>query len=589
MPITEPITESQKMRLHRSIEFSRRRMADFRENRRVAIQQYVGSHYSDNGAPKHVPINKIEQTVDIFVRQLVARNPKAQVFTKSSRLKPFAEDLKLAINHLIEEIKLEDSLVEVVVDGLFLVGIIRTGINFSQQFEVRGVTHDVGQPFADVVSFDNFVVDMTATRWEDAQFQGDRFKIPLSLARKLYPEHAEHLRATGGDRVDNDGSDQVDDLSGSERMNEDHEFDPRIELTNVYLPQHNKVIVISEHMQRLPVLDEFEWNGLETGPYHRLSFSKVPQQLLPLSPLANLMEIHLNINSMARKFLRQAERQKTIAISASGDSGDAKIFQAASDGDYVVVENPSGATQLSTGGIDPRNFAFEVWLQDVYSAQAGNLDALGGLGPQADTLGQEQLINSTSSKKVDSMEYRVNRMVQEVLKALAFFLFDDPLIDLPLVKRSGGIDIPTRFSQFQMEGDFFEYNVNIEPLSMRPKSAQQQLGGLMQVLQQFVIPMMPMLQQEGKALDFERTLEIMAELGDIPQLREVIVDAQGEYLGGEVHDVGERLLQSPVTTRNTIRTNRPGATQAGKSEALIQSLLGSAQPDTAAAITRPVG
>ena len=220
---------------------------------------------------------------------------------------------------------------------------------------------------------------------------------------------------------------------------------------------------------------------------------------------------------------------------------------------------------------------------------AGNLDALGGLGPQADTLGQEQLINATSSKKVDSMEYRVNRMVQEVLKALAFFLFDDPLIDLPLVKRSGGVDIPTRFSQFQMEGDFFEYNIDIEPLSMRPKSAQQQLGGLMQVLQQFVLPLLPMFQQEGKTVDVERTMEIFAELSDIPQLREVIVDSQGQFLGDNFQQVGERPLQSPVTTRITERINRPGATQSGKSEGLIGMLLGAGQPDTVAAITRPTG
>ena len=584
------LTDDKKKRLLRSLEFSRNKMADFRENRRLAIQQYVGSRYSDNGASKNVPINKIEQTISIFARQLVARNPKAQVFTDSSRLKPFAMDLKLAIDHLVQEIKLEDSLVEVVVDGLFLIGIIRTGINFSQRFEIRGVTHDVGQPFAVVVSFDNFIVDMTAQRWEDAQYMGDRFKIPLSMAKKLFPDHADDLKATGSDRVTGEGGNSVDDLSGSDRPNEDVEFDPRIELTNVYFPQSNTINIISEHITNLPVLREAEWMGVENGPYHRLEFNKVPQQLLPLAPIANLIEIHEAINAMMRKFLRQAERQKTIAVAQSGSPEDAEILKNASDGDYVLIENPGVSSELSTGGIDPKNFALQVYLDGLYSSQAGNLDSLGGLGPQSDTLGQDQLISSSSGKKIDAMEYRVNRHVKEILHSLAFFLISDPLIDLPLIKRSGGVDIPTRFSQFQMEGDFFDYNIDIEPLSMRPKSAQQQLAGFMQAIQQLVLPMLPMIQQEGLTLDNERMLEIVAELADIPQLREVIVNAKGEFLGDSFHEVGgERPLQSPVTTRNTVRTNRPGATESGKREVLIGSLLAGAQSNNAASITRPTG
>ncbi len=583
------LTDRQKNRLHNSLEWSRRQLSSFRKTRMFAIKQYVGRHYSNNGAARNVPINLLEQTVSIFVRQLVARNPKARVHVESNELKPFAVSFKLALDHLIREIELEDDLWSAVVDALFLVGIVRSGLSFSQTLEIRGTLHDVGQPFADVVSFDNFLVDMTASRWEDAQYIGDRFKIPLDMAKQLFPEHAELLKATGNQRINNDGYDEGRDIMTDTRHNEDVEYEPRIELTNIYLPATNTLLVMSEHIRQLPILREVFWTGVEKGPYHRLEFSKVPQGLLPLSPIANLIDMHEAVNEMIRKMVRQAERQKTITTVQSGDAEDGERVTRSNDGTAVALENPAAAQELSFGGIDQKNFAFAIFLMDRFSRQAGNLDALGGLSPQSETLGQDAILNKNASSKIDAMEYNVNRFVKEILKSLGFFLFHDPLIDLPLTKRSGGIEIPSRFSQFQMEGDFYDYNVDIEPLSMRPKSSQQQLAALLQIVQTVVFPGLPFLQQEGKTFDFSGLLEDISELGDIPQLRELIIDSTGEFLGGGVHQVGERPTQASVTRRENVRINRPGSTQQGKDEALIQTLLGGAQQQSAQAITRPTG
>lgn len=582
------LNELEKSRLHKSLEWSRRQLSRFRSNRIHAIKQYVGKHYSDSGALKANPINLLETSISIFSRQLVARNPKAQIFTHSAELKPFSVNFKMAIDNLVREIDLEDSLWEAVVDALFLVGIVRSGMNFSRTLEVRGVLHDVGQPFADVVSFDNFIIDMTATRWEDAQYVGDRFKIPLTMAQELFPEHKEQLKATGSERINNEVFDGAD-IMGDLRASEDVEFQPRIELTNVYLPATNELVVISEHIRNLPVLREVQWDGVEKGPYHRLEFSKVPQSLLPLSPIANLIDIHEAVNQMIRKMIQQAKRQKTITAVQSGDAEDGARLTRSNDGEAIAFENPAAAEEISMGGIDNKNFAFAVFMMDRFSRQAGNLDVLGGLSPQSDTLGQDAILNQNAGSKISAMEYNVNRFVGGILKSLGFFLFHDPLIDLPLTKRSGGVEIPTRFSQFQMEGDFYDYNITIEALSMRPKSSQQQLAALLHILERVVFPGMPFMQQEQLTLDFEDLLIKISELGDIPQLLEIIKDASGEFLGGGVINTGDRPLQSPVTIRENVRTNRPGSTQSGKDEALIQTLLGAAQPDAAAAITRPTG
>ena len=55
--------------------WSRRQLEPFRRNRVDFLRQYVGSRYSNDGAPQDVIVNLLEITVNTYVRQLVAKNP----------------------------------------------------------------------------------------------------------------------------------------------------------------------------------------------------------------------------------------------------------------------------------------------------------------------------------------------------------------------------------------------------------------------------------------------------------------------------------------------------------------------------------
>ena len=68
---------------------------------------------------------------------------------------------------------------------MFSIGIVKQGLASGAVGEIMGFTHNVGQPFADVVSLDDWVHDMTAKRWEQVGYAGNRYRIPLDEAREL--------------------------------------------------------------------------------------------------------------------------------------------------------------------------------------------------------------------------------------------------------------------------------------------------------------------------------------------------------------------------------------------------------------------
>ncbi|MEG7677136.1 hypothetical protein U2060_15455, partial [Listeria monocytogenes] len=64
--------------------------------------------------------------------------------------------------------------------------------------------------------------------------------------------------------------------------------------------------------------------------------------------------------------------------------------------------------------------------RDWFSYVAGNLDTLGGLGNSAPTLGQEQLLSSSSNGKMQSMQGEVVKWTTSIIKALAWYVWSDP-------------------------------------------------------------------------------------------------------------------------------------------------------------------
>ena len=579
-------------RLWKAVEHSRQKMEPFRRNRVAAIRQFVGAHYSDDGSEDKTPVNLLLLAVEIYLRELTANAPRALVTTKYTQLKSQAETLRLALDHLIDEIRLGKTIGTFALDAFFSLGIVKVGLNYSDSVEIGGIFHDVGQPFVEPVDLDDFVIDMTAKRFEQVQFIGNRYRLPRKAAKDSKLFDATALKKLPDDEkkgTNETGDEKAESITtGSESPTE--MFQDYIELWDIWLPQENRVLTVSMEEQAT-ILREVEWAGPENGPYRLLSLREVPSSLMPLPPVAKLMDLHTSENVLYRKVIRQAERQKKFLGVQGGAEEDGERIVDVADGKAIRVDNPKAAEEFSLGGFDQQTLGLVIHIKDMFSWIAGNLDALGGLGPQSDTVGQDKILTESASKLSADMQDRLVAAVQDILGDLAWYLWTDPLIELPIVKRVPGTDIEvlTKFSAEELEGDFLQYNIQIEPYSMQHRTPGMRLNTLTQIFNTYIVPFAPMLEQQGIVVNFEALLRIISDYSDMPEVLDIL-DFFGPSQVEERGPVGEPPRQSPVTHRINERVNRPGATRSGKDNALLQTLMGGgAQASEMASVLRPVG
>lgn len=507
-------------RLMEAIDGNYRLLENFRENRISAIRQYVGRHYGKNGANDRVPLNLLELMVQIYVSRLAPDNPKSNVSSKYADLKRQCDNLELALNHLFGEIDLGGTLRMVITDSLFGIGIVKIGLNYSDTVEIGGEFHDVGQPFCDYVDLDDLVFDMSARSWEEVTFIGDKVVMTREqlLDAGLFDKDVVEKLTKKGVELDRDKKAKNISAKDADRVRNIYDF---YELWNVYLPLEKKVVVVSTDVQEpLRIAD---WEGPEGGPYKFLYYNDVPGNLLPLSPIAALQDLHEITNIIYRQLGRQAQRQKTIMMATGGAQSDAERVMTATDGDVVRVDDPNKLREVRFNGPDAQNMGFALQARNYFSYFAGNLDSIGGLGAVADTARQESLIAESSSFRLKAMSEKVKKFIGAVMRDLGWYLFTDPFIDLPVVKRveSIGLEIERRVTADDMEGDFLDYNISMSPYDGGEPTPQEKVNAIMEYIN-YLAPYAPLLQSQGVAIDFTALSDMIAKFRNINELRDVI-------------------------------------------------------------------
>lgn len=559
--------------LSAAVGYSWERLKLFRENRVKLMKELAGFHYSENGAPDRVPINLIELAQNIYLQRLVAQAPKVKVTTDFMQLKEISGRFEMAMDHLVDEIDLGDTLEMAVIGAMLSMGIVKVGLNLTE-VELGGVLMDAGQPFAKDISLADWVQDMTANKKGNPQFEGDFYNITEDEFTKLYP-NIEFL--TQDEMLDINEEHDHKVSEGESRKRE--QYKKTVRMLDLWLPKQNQFLICLASEQRDDPIDRvlkvIEWEGPERGPYHKLGFGKLENNPMPVAPAMHWADLHDLVNKVFRKLGRQAGRQKTIlGVRPAGDNDGTAVVNA-NDGDVIKMEDPKNVGEFKTGGIDQTSFAFSLALQDMFKMLAGNLDALGGLGPQSETLGQDRLLNDSANTRMQKMQKSTVIFATGIIKSLAFYLWNDPHIEIPLVKRVKGFDditIPANFGPEDRENDFMEYNIKIQPYSMQFMTPSQKLQGLMVVFERIISPLIPMMQTQGVTLNIEAFLKTVADLSDIEEVNDIITYANPQIQQGE--PVGQPPAKAPVTTRTNIRRNVSSSTNANRNKIIAAAALG---------------
>ena len=576
----EPNDKDDITQLSKAVGYSRKVGKVFRDNRLEVLREVVGKHYSANGAKDRVPINLLELAMNIYLQRLVAQNPAVSVTTIYQELKEISRRFTLAGNHLIEEINLGETLEMAVVGAMISKGIIKVGLNRSQ-VEVGGILHDSGQAFAHSISLDDWVEDMTATSDEDSQYEGDFYYPTVDEAKKMFP----NFKGTFKPRDEIPTTRDKDHDVSEGRQTPREEFRPTVALLDLFLKKQNLVLQCTVDLNNSDddpideVLKIIDWKGPENGPYRKLGFTKIENNTMPVAPAMHWMDIHELTNRLFRKLGRQADREKTVTGVRPGGDKDGDLTLKADDGDMIKLDDPSNVAEIHSGGINPTSLAFVLMLKDLFSYMGGNLDMLGGLGPQSETLGQDQLLSASASMRIQKMQKEVTIFTQHVLQDLLHYLWYDPNPkQKPVVKSLEGFEniaITVPFNPEDREGDFLQYNVKIEPFSMQHHSPETKMQGIRTILLEIVQPLLPMMQEQGVTLNIEKLFKTIGKLSNISELNDIIEFSNPTLNEQPVGNSPELNKSKPaVTRRDYTRRSIPGATDRGKSKVLQQALLG---------------
>src|SRR5690606_29867156 len=176
--------EQRMTRLRRSMERSEADLRRFNEKRLDALREYVGHNYGEQNAHDKVPVPLLEIAVATFTRMIAARPPRVLCRPLAPALRAGAADLELALNYLVKQINLLKSLNECAKAAMFGIGVMKVGIAVSDQSEdEQGILNDPGQAFADPILQERFIYDTAAKRYEEVDYAGDRYTLPLELIR----------------------------------------------------------------------------------------------------------------------------------------------------------------------------------------------------------------------------------------------------------------------------------------------------------------------------------------------------------------------------------------------------------------------
>jgi len=145
------------------------------------------------------------------------------------------------------------------------------------------------------------------------------------------------------------------------------------------------------------------------------------------------------------------------------------------------------------------------------------------------------------------------------------------------------LQIPVRFNQEEREGNFLDYNFEIEPYSMQRESPQTRLATIQNVIN-VLTPLAPLMQQQGVSINIEGYLRTMARYTNMTELTDFISFGNPQQpTGNPIGTPPTKMAPQTSRTYNRVSTSTP--TQQGKNAAMVSTLLGArVQPKESAAI-----
>ncbi|MFA5158171.1 MAG: hypothetical protein WC451_03245 [Patescibacteria group bacterium] len=473
---------------------------------RDKMLQYWASGFFDKEKKQHT-LNLTDRMMGIMVPYLTMADPKTMIESKVTSLKPFAYTTQLQMNQWIMDTKFSlNCLRPIVRNSMVGAGITLTGIATTETVEWKGQQLEIGQPFVEVIDDPDYVGDISGRSRKDFEFEGYYFRMPTEIAKEIYPKYADYIKPSGrlhGDHNPQDTSNEDQFVNCSLK---DH-----TEFLNIWLPDERRIITLLPETD-IGFLGSVEHKGLDDGPIDILGYKYSPKEPMPIPPVWFQLDMDTVINVIIEKMKAQAEREKSVLAYEEDAAEDAERVASTSDGGTVKVNNVDRMKDIQYGGVNDGLYKWVDYIESQFSTQGGNLYTMGGRSSQAETLGQEQMMLSNASRMVDDMVNMTYEHAGRVLRKVAWYRWNNPVIQVYVTKAiSGLVEIQSLFSRTTRKGRFpADYILSVEPYSMQRFNPQVKQQQLMQFLSGWILPILPMAEQQGVKLDVNQATQQLA-------------------------------------------------------------------------------
>jgi len=557
--------------VHRGI----KRHENFRNARTMFLRNYVGQYYDQtNGDIGAEPLNLIFNAIRVLIPNIVMNFPTHKVSSNFLYAKDYAELLGMALEQQDKQIGIKDVYRRVIVDAIFTLGILKTGIASSDSVYAIDESDqvDTGEVYTECVDFDNFIADPMSREhlFRDASWLGDRMTVPRStlLESGLYDNALiEQLPAAGGDLKQKKAASAMSMRSINPQ--DDLDLFDEVEIAELWVPSAGALVTVpaSEHV----VFDEYlrvdEYYGPVSGPYTFLALTPpVPGNPMPIPMVGIWNDLHVLANRMAKKIVDQAQRQKDVIGYKSQAADDAQSLKDASDGEAVAVDDPDAVKVHSFGGQQNSNEVHMSQLQGWFNQMAANPEGMAGNRFDADSATEASILAERASVGLEDMKDLVYQMAADEGSKRAWYLHTDPFMRLPLIRR---VELPAQYAQSpqgpQMtqpaqladqqiiltpearRGDYLDYTFMIEPGSMGRRDSGSRLAEAMD----FAVKIMPAIMATaqnammlGIPLDAKAMLIRMAKDRGITWMHEVLFDPEFQMKMNQLALMGPALAES---------------------------------------------
>lgn len=561
------------------VDHSRKKLEDVRQARRRLLDRAKGSEWFPS--EERTPINQMAQQEWALVQHLAGGDPKALVLPGGTGMEATAYEQTLAINAVAQRLNLRRKFRRLVQDALYGVGICRIGMVRGRNIPIREIAPEldeegevgIGKLEVQVISLESWVHDCQADCIEEREFCGHAYWVDKEDIDQYLPGvKTADLQVEEKRWIDEHGHEMAGAISRGVDGEGQSGFRDKYWLWDLWVPKENMIITTPVNGTGA-IANVRSWSSRPGGPYLFLYYRELPDQAIPLSIQADLALVHDSLNSTFRKLIDQTREAKTVLGYKPGHEDDAAAVRDASSREIVAMRDPSSVQEFNYNGPDQSLLGMLLQTRELASIIGGNTDVLAGLGVQAPTATQEQMISETAGGKVRLHEVDTADFYVEVFEAIRWYLYHEQMEPIPIVGQVEGTDI--RFSQTfnaakaqAMPGRFNSFLLKIEPYTGIYRSPEQRFNALLMLWERLIMPGVQ-LGVLDKTPDMERLLEIAAQYLDMPEVRTLLreVAPEEQAMMGE-----DSARQSPTTTRNYVRRSAPGPTRSGNAMQALQMM-----------------